>query len=31
MTRTQRVVLVVYCLLVVYCCLWVAWGTETGA
>lgn len=25
MTRGQRVVLIVYCLLVVYCCVWVPW------
>lgn len=25
MTRTQRVVLVVYCLLVAYCCAWIPW------
>jgi hypothetical protein len=23
MTRTQRIVIVLYCLLVVYCCLWI--------
>jgi hypothetical protein len=25
MKRSQRIVLVLYCLLVVYCCLWVPW------
>jgi hypothetical protein len=25
MTRSQRIVVVLYCLLVVYCCVWVPW------
>jgi hypothetical protein len=25
MTRAQRIILIVYCLLVVYCCIWVPW------
>jgi len=25
MTRAQRIVLIVYCLLVFYCCLWLPW------
>lgn len=25
MTRTQSIVLVVYCLVVAYCCLWIPW------
>lgn len=26
MTRSQRIVAVLYCLLVVYCCVWVPWS-----
>lgn len=25
MTKAQRIVLIVYCLLVLYCCVWVPW------
>lgn len=25
MSRTQRIVVIVYCLLLAYCCLWVPW------
>jgi hypothetical protein len=31
MTRPQRVVAVVYCLLVVYCCVWVPWVANFGS
>jgi len=31
MTQPQRVVLVVYCLLVVYCCVWVPWHLVQGS
>ncbi len=27
MNRSQRIVLIAYCLLVVYCCVWVPWAT----
>jgi len=29
MTRTQRIAVVLYCLLVVYCCVWVPWVANT--
>jgi len=29
MTRAQRIVAVLYCLLVVYCCVWVPWVAST--
>jgi hypothetical protein len=28
MTHSQRIVLVLYCLLVVYCCVWVPWHVQ---
>lgn len=28
MNRTQRVVLVVYCLLLAYCCVWIPWHVK---
>ena len=28
MNRTQRVVLVVYCVLLAYCCIWVPWHMQ---
>jgi glucose dehydrogenase len=28
MNRTQRVVLIVYCVLLAYCCVWVPWHVE---
>jgi len=32
MNRAQRIVLILYCLLIVYCCLWVPWHVieQTG-
>jgi hypothetical protein len=30
MNRAQRIVVVLYCLLVVYCCVWVPWHIVTG-
>lgn len=31
MTRPQRIIAVIYYLLVVYCCIWVPWhGTAAG-
>ncbi|SPE42600.1 hypothetical protein SBA7_1550003 [Candidatus Sulfotelmatobacter sp. SbA7] len=29
MTRAQRIVIVVYCLLVAYCCVWVPWHATS--
>ena len=29
MNRSQRIVLVLYCLLVVYCCVWVPWHIRS--
>lgn len=29
MNRAQRIVVVLYCLLVVYCCVWVPWHSIT--
>jgi hypothetical protein len=31
MTRAQRIVLIIYCLLVVYCCVWVPWVANYGS
>ena len=31
MNRSQRIVVVLYCLLVVYCCVWVPWHVVQGA
>lgn len=31
MNRAPRIVLVLYCLCVLYCCLWVPWFVEMGA
>jgi hypothetical protein len=28
MSRVQRIVLILYCILVVYCCLWIPWKYE---
>jgi hypothetical protein len=28
MNRPQRIVAVIYCLLVVYCCIWIPWHVE---
>jgi len=30
MTRAQRIVAVLYCLLVVYCCVWIPWRVAMG-
>lgn len=30
MTRAQRGILIIYCLLVVYCCIWVPWHYDQG-
>jgi hypothetical protein len=30
MNRSQRIVLVLYCLLIVYCCVWIPWHVVTG-
>jgi hypothetical protein len=30
MTRAQRLVLIVYCLLLAYCCLWIPWRVPVG-
>lgn len=31
MTRSQRVILIVYCLLVAYCCVWVPWQVKLAS
>ena len=31
MNRAQRIVIVVYCLLVVYCCVWVPWRVTLSS
>jgi hypothetical protein len=31
MTRSQRIVVAVYCLVVVYCCVWVPWVANFGS
>ena len=28
MNRTQRVVLILYCLLLIYCCVWIPWHCQ---
>jgi hypothetical protein len=30
MNRAQRVVLIVYCLLIVYCCVWIPWHAHVS-
>jgi len=30
MNRTQRIIVIVYCLLLAYCCLWVPWHLVQG-
>lgn len=30
MSRVQRLVLILYCLLIVYCCVWVPWHLAQG-
>jgi hypothetical protein len=30
MTRVQRIILIVYCLLFAYCCVWVPWHVVWG-
>jgi hypothetical protein len=29
MNRSQRIVLILYCLLLVYCCVWIPWHVVT--
>lgn|SRR5438552_7050810 len=31
MNRAQRVVLIAYCLLLIYCCLWIPWHRHVSA
>ncbi len=31
MNRPQRIVLIVYCVLVTYCCVWVPWHVVQGS
>ncbi len=31
MNRAQRIVLVLYCLLLAYCCLWIPWHVQRGS
>jgi hypothetical protein len=30
MPRAQRIILIVYCLLLAYCCIWVPWHVAQG-
>jgi hypothetical protein len=30
MNKAQRIILIVYCLLLVYCCLWIPWHIQQG-
>ena len=31
MNRAQRIVLILYCLLLAYCCLWIPWHVQRGS
>lgn len=31
MSKTQRIILALYCLLVVYCCIWIPWHVRLSA